>query len=295
MYKAVVLGTENSHALQFARLINGGHPSRGGRGYADFRVTGAYGYDGEANRKIQTEGGVEYIAEHYGDFAGKADAVIITARHGDNHFKYAEPYLKSGVPIFVDKPITIDPGEAVKLAEAAKSSGTPLCGGSCCGWVTAVQELRLIVQNPGFIGRIMGGSVGAPVSMKNDYGDFYFYAQHLVQIMLEIFGYDMLSVSAFSREDSVTAVCGYKDYDVTGHFGPEEFSAVVYGEKKSLYRNIDISTDGYARQTEIFADMVRTREMPRSYGDFIKPVFVLNALAESMQTGREVSVKNPEV
>lgn len=296
MYKIAILGTENSHAINFAKLIGGGHPMRGGRAYADFKVIGAYGYDEKANREMVEEGGANYIAKNFADFVGQVDAVMITARHGGEHLKLAKPYLEAGVPMFIDKPITIDEGEAIHLAKTAKERGIPLCGGSCCGAVTDTQYLKALVQNPPeHMGKIMGGSVSAPISLKNDYGNFYFYAQHLVQILLEIFGYNLKSVIAAPRADGVTMICRYDDYDVTGHFGPGTFSAAVYGLRANCHREIEIGTDGYAREVEIFADMVRTGVMSQSYEDFIKPVFVHSAIKKSMDTGGEVIVKSPVI
>lgn len=290
MYRIAILGTENLHAINFAQLINGGHPMREGLAYGDMKVIGAYGYDQAANEDIRKNGGVEMIAGHYADFVGKVDAVMITARHGDNHLKYALPYLEAGIPMFIDKPITISEKEAVSLAKAAKQKGLPLCGGSCCALVTATRHLKGIVARPEPIGGVMGGSVCAPVSMQNDYGDFHFYSQHLVQIMLEIFGYDMKSVYAVKRQDSVTAICRYDSYDVTAHFGPNDYSAAVYGKNQTVSERIDIHTDAYAREAEAFADMLRTGRMHQSYEEFIRPVFVQNALKESMDTGREITV-----
>ena len=296
MYKVAILGSENSHAINFAKLINGGHRMRDGRSYTDFKVIGAYGYDEKANKELLEEGGVEYIAEDYADFVGKVDAVMITARHGDDHFKFAKPYLEDGTPMFVDKPITIDEAEAITLAKMAKEKNIPLSGGSCCGIVTAAQYLKNVVKNPDeYLGEIMGGAVSAPISMKNDYGDFYFYSQHLVQIALEIFGYDVKSVYAFARDNTITAINRYDKYDITNHFGPISYSATIYGSLKNVYQDIDIMTDAYAREVEIIADMVRSGKMPQSYSDFIKPVFVLNAIKKSMDTGKEVAVRNVEV
>jgi Predicted dehydrogenases and related proteins len=291
MYKIAILGTENSHALNFAKLINGGHPMRNGRGYADFKVVGVYGYDDAANKQIQNEAGVEMIAQNLTDFVGKVDAVMITARHGDNHYSYAKPYLDAGIPMFVDKPITIDEKEAVLLAKTAKEKNIPLCGGSCCALVTSTQQLKNIVASTTApLGKILGGSVCAPINLRNEYGDFYFYSQHLVQTSMEIFGYDVKRVRAVQREDSVSVMCGYDRYEIANFFGPQTYSAVVYGSKSNLYLPIDIDTDAYAREVEAFADMIRSGRMHQTYEDFIKPVFVLNAIKKSMDTNTETEV-----
>lgn len=293
MYSIAILGSENSHAINFAKLYNGGHPMRNGIGYHDIRVIGAYGPDEKANKHLLEEGGVEYIADNFSDFLGKVDGIMITARHGGQHLRYAEPYLKAGIPMFVDKPITIEEEEAVSLARIAKYKGIPLCGGSCCGGVTAAQSLKKLVAHPTErLGIVTGGTVVAPINMRNEYGDFFFYSQHLVQIMMEIFGYDPLEVCAYGRQESILSVNRYRDYDVTGQFGPHEYAACVFGSNSNVYSPIDIATDGYAREAEVFAEMLRSGRMKQSYEDFIKPVFVLNALHRSLENGGRMEKVN---
>ena len=54
-------------------------------------------------------------------------------------------------------------------------------------------------------------------------------------------------------------------------------------------------TDGYAKEVEKFTDMVRSGNMPQSYSDFIKPVFVLNAIKKSMDTGSEIKIREYDI
>ena len=74
--------------------------------------------------------GVNYIAEKPDEFVEKVDAVMITARHENKHLKYAEPYFKSGIPMFIDKPFTVSESDAVELITKAKDNNCLLCGGS---------------------------------------------------------------------------------------------------------------------------------------------------------------------
>ena len=99
MYKIAILGCENSHANNFLRVIYKE------KLVSDVEVVGVYSYDMEAAQKLHEEYGVA-VAESYDAFVGKVDGIMITARHGDNHYKYAKPYLDSGIPMYIDKPIT---------------------------------------------------------------------------------------------------------------------------------------------------------------------------------------------
>lgn len=292
MFKVAILGTENSHALNFAQLINGLHPMRGYIGHEDVEIVGAYGYDAKANEEIVLKGKVPYIAKNYDEFVGKVDAVLITARHGDNHFRYAKPYLENGIPLFVDKPITIDEQEAIEMITLAKQNNVLLCGGSVVKDITDTKFLKEFVSNQQLpIGKILGGSVCAPISLKNDYGDFFFYSQHLAQIIMEVFSYNIESVSAYQKLDTVTVVCHYPQYDITAHYGSSQYAVTIYGEKDVMFKKLDLNTDGYAREIEGFLDMLRNKKMHQSYEDLIRPVFVLNAIKKSIDTNSEVAVR----
>ena len=142
--------------------------------------------------------------------------------------------------------------------------------------------------------RVYGGSVCAPINMKNEWGDFFFYSQHLVQIMTEVFGHDVKSIIGVSRDDAATFIARYADYDVTGHFGSYAYAATIYA--KSEVHHVDLSlAKAYVNEFRRFEHMVRTGGMPESYEELINPVFILNAIKEALDTGKEVEVKKPVI
>lgn len=296
MYQIAILGTENSHAIHFAKLIAGGHPQRRGLPVADFHVAGCYGYDEKANQQMVTEGGVPLIMQRPDELLGKVDGIMVTARHGDNHLKYAENYLRAGIPAFIDKPVTIREEEAVALAKIAKENHAPLCGGSCCGFVSDTGVMKAYASHEKDAGKLLGGSVAAPINLNNEYGGFFFYSQHLVQILCEIFGYDPKSVFAVRRDNAVTALFRYDHFDVSAHYTSSYvYSAAVYGADGTRFREIDINEDGYAQEINTFCDMVRSGRMMQSYSEFIRPVFLLNALKQSMDSGCECAIHSVEI
>ena len=105
MKKIVILGCENSHANNFLNFVKDGR-------YPEAEVIGVYSDDTAAAEKLHDTFGV-YVMKSFDEFVGEVDSVIVTARHGDNHYKYAAPYIASGVPMFMDKPITIQEEESL--------------------------------------------------------------------------------------------------------------------------------------------------------------------------------------
>ena len=210
MYKIAILECENSHANSFIDyILNSGKID-------DVEIAGVYSDEEEACKKLNEQFGV-YVAKNYDEFVGKIDGLIVTARHGNNHYKYAKPYIESGIPMFIDKPITICEKEAVEFMKELKANNVPVTGGSCCVYDSYVQHVKA-VANGGRYGNVLGGYVRAPLNANSNYGGFYFYAQHLVQVMCEVFGNYPDSVQMFDKGVVKTLVVRYKDYDITGEF-----------------------------------------------------------------------------
>ncbi|MBR5518890.1 MAG: Gfo/Idh/MocA family oxidoreductase, partial [Clostridia bacterium] len=180
MYKIAILGCENSHANAFLDLIIKD------KVYTDIEVLGVYSDDIEAANKLKDTYGV-YVAESYDEFAGKVDGIVITARHGDNHYKYAKPYIASGIPMFIDKPITVTEKDAEDFKAELIKNNVKVSGGSSLKHPEVFAEFKKIIADKTY-GEVFGGMFRAPVSLENDYGNFYFYSQHLVQMVCEVFG-----------------------------------------------------------------------------------------------------------
>ncbi|MBO7273479.1 MAG: Gfo/Idh/MocA family oxidoreductase, partial [Clostridia bacterium] len=210
MYKIAILGCENTHANSFLRQIY-----KKGR-HTDIEVIGIYSDAEEPCRKLHEEFGVP-VMERYDPLVGQVDGIMVTARHGDNHYKYAKPYLASGIPMFIDKPVTVNGEEAVAFMRDAKQNKVRICGSSCGKFLTGVVALAEQVKS-GEIGAIHGGNICAPIEVDSPYGGFYFYSPHLVQMMITIFGGDVLEVGAMQQGRDVGIVAKYRDYPITGSY-----------------------------------------------------------------------------
>lgn len=286
MYNIAILGTENSHAMNFAQLIKGIFPAQYGLSMSDFNIVGIYGYDENANKAITEKCGADiYVADSPDEFLGKVDSVIVTARHGDNHLKYAEKYIKAGLPVWIDKPVTCTEEDARKLVSFAENSGSIICGGSMGGKVPDTLEMKKLCEDTEKGGALMGGCVSAPVNMTNPYGDFFFYSQHLIEIMMKVFGYGIKSVYAQGREKTAVAICNYENFDVTANYGGWTYGVSVFKEKAVFQKELNLFSNGTYYELLEYKNMLDSGKMPMSYADFVAPVFVLNAINRSFKSG----------
>ena len=251
-------------------------------------MVGVYSYDPAASEALNKKYGV-YVAKDFDEFVGKIDGLVITARHGDNHYKYAKPYLDSKIPIFIDKPITISEAEAVEFMNILKDNAIPACGGSMCIYSDHVLELKKAIEG-GEYGKVIGGSVRAPLDPESEYGGFYFYAQHMVQTACELFGYFPKSVQAFKCENKITVMIRYKDYDITGIYlfncGVWLYSQSVVFEKGCI-AGMDPLTNAASREFHSFYDILRGEKPHHSYEELFAPVFIMNAIERSLNGGQE--------
>lgn len=295
MIRVAILGSENSHAVHFASAIAG---KDGSKLFPDMELIGVYGDKSaedaqKGNEQIAERSLCPCFADSYLDFLGKADAVMVTARHGKRHLEYAREYIKQGIPVWIDKPICAETGEALELVALAKEYGAPICGGSSLAHTEGIIRLSEYVKEQK--GEICGGHVTAPVNMVNDYGNFWFYSQHLVQMITKIFGYDMKSVSAKADKDSVRAEYFYNDFSVTAFFGAG-YSATVYKDNYTVEcEKITLGGDYYVPELQEFYQMVKTGKSGVTFRELIAPVFIIDATIRAFEKGQETAIEIPEV
>ena len=281
MKKIAILGCENSHANAFLKFIKENEE------FSDIECIGVYSVDTAAAEKLRDSFGVP-VLENYDSAVGKIDGLIITARHGGDHYKFAKPYIESGIPMFIDKPITISEDEALEFMRELKARGTRISGGSSLKQDVYVSELKgNALEELG--GKTVGGFVRAPVQLENPYGNFYFYAQHLVEMVCEIFGRFPKSVEAKQNGKQINVLFHYDNYDCIGLFcdGSYVYYAARMAEKSAKSFEIPTTTDWYYREFKEFAEILAGGAQTCTYEEFISPVFIMNAIERSLDSGKE--------
>lgn len=285
MKKIVILGCENSHANTFLNFIKKNEK------FKDVEVLGVYSHERPAAEKLNATYGVK-VMDNYDEFVGQVDGVVVTARHGDNHFKYAKPYIANGITMFIDKPVTISEDEALEFMQLCIKNGVKVTGGSCLKYADFIKELANDVKDE-VGGKTLGGSLRGPVQLINPHGGFYFYAQHLAEMVMTPFGNYPKSVNAFQNDKLVNVVFHYENYDIHGMFvdGNYKYYASRYTEEGAKASMFDLSDNCFLEEFDHFYDIMSGKDQIVSYKDFIAPVFVLNAIERSLASGKEEKVK----
>ena len=291
MKKIAILGCENSHAATFLDFVFNTE------NYKDVEVVGVYSNEPAASKGLNEKIGVP-VLENYYDAVGKIDGLIITARHGDLHYEYAKPYIESGIPMFIDKPITIKESDAVEMMKALRTNGVRMCGGSSLKHDYGVKTLKSERENS-VDGETLGGFVRAPLDSSSVYGGFFFYAPHLVEVVSEVYGKYPRSVEAKKNGKITSVKFNYEAYSVDGIFIDSNYVYYACRFAEKSVKGMDlVSTDKhnwFRSEFDEFYSLLHGGESPVSYGDFISSVFVMNAIVRSLESGKEEKVNTYEV
>jgi predicted dehydrogenase len=290
MYNIGIIGSDNSHAIAFSSLCNKKNAATGEYLFPDFRVTHIFGVNQDENQKVVQDGLVQNVVTSPDEMFGNVDGVMVVFRHGDLHLQYALPFIKRGIPTWIDKPFTIKIEDAITLINEAEENKTLLTGGSTCKYANDILDLADDIVNQKQ-GRVLGGAMNFPTQLDSIYGGFYFYGGHLSEMILASFGYDPRSVYATINGDNIYALLRYDNYIIGMNFLKDcyQYCATVYTDKKVYTKNIDIST-AYENGFGKFAEMLKTKELPLSFDKLIKPVYLLNAIENSIKSGKEVDI-----
>lgn len=105
MLRLGAVGAQSSHLAHFARELNG-----------DARIVRVLPIDAHVSA---VPAGLE-VSHGFGRFADGLDGVLIFTRDGRNHAKQAAPFLSTGLPVFVDKPLACNVDDAQTILAAGR-------------------------------------------------------------------------------------------------------------------------------------------------------------------------------
>ncbi len=286
MYKIAILGCENFHATAFLNFITQDED------FSDIEVVGVYSDEEEAMENLHNKFGVPKM-KNADDLKGQVDGVIVTARRGESHLPMVKPYLESGIPVFMDKPITRDICDAEEMIDLFQKYGNQFSGGSVMKHCNGTKLMKEAVENPDGE-KTLGGMVCAPIMMGSPYGGFFFYSQHLVEMVCLVFGMFPKSVSAYRTANGVTAIIRYDDFDVTGVFteySVSEIYTVTRVTKSGVHTLDSMYTDeAFKDELKSFTDLLKGSKSEMTPEEFIAPVYILNAIVKSLESGKEEKI-----
>jgi len=284
MIRVGIIGSENSHALHFGKLINIEKRLRG------VTVVAICGEKKQRTQEVAEAANIPEIVKKPEDMIGKIDVALIDHRHAKDHYPAAVPLVKAGIHVFVDKPFCWTVKEAKDLLTLARRKKVLVTSYSCVRYSTGFLKDK---KDIGDLGALSSVDYYGPCDINSEYGGIFFYGVHQVQMMVDHLGPDVKSVQ-FNRGEGNhhTATINYKKdmpivtLHLIDHYSGR-FRYTVCGEKDTVHMKPDFS-DLYIKGLKAFFRMLKTGKNDLSRKDLIAPVAVLEALAKSMKTEKRV-------
>ncbi len=282
-----IIGLDTSHSVAFTKALNAIEPKAAFNGY---KVVAAYpkgSLDIESSTKrIQgyTEEvkklGVE-IVNSIEELLKKVDVILLETNDGRPHLEQALMVLKSGKPMFIDKPVAGSLKDAIAIYAAAKKYNVPVFSSSSLRYMASVQD---VVK--GKAGAVLGADTFSPATIEKTHPDLFWYGIHGVEILFTIMGTGCKNVVRINTKDADVVVGTWKDGRV-GTFrgtrtGTHDYGGTVYSEKG----NVTLGPfNGYENLLLQIINFFKTGKVPVSAEETLEIYAFMEAADESKRNG----------
>jgi predicted dehydrogenase len=280
-----IIGAENSHTAGFGKLFNID------KKFPGVEVKYVWGETDVFAKLAMEKGNIPNQVKDPNEMLGKIDALIVDHRHAKFHLEPAIPFIKEGIPTFIDKPFCYRATEGKEFLQLAKKLGTPVTSYSSIAQSAATFDIKEQVAALGKISQVIRTGTA---DLDSQYGGVFFYGIHIVEPLMFMFGEDIQEVKVTRNGKYGNAGLRFS----SGLFATLIFKEKAYGwetyvetgdklvELKSRVEETD-PPKNYADIVEMFS----TGKEPRSHQSILNGVCVLEALEKSGQTEKWTTVE----
>ena len=271
-----IIGAENSHTIGFGKMFNVE------KKFPGVEVKYVWGESDEFASNAASKGSIPNIVKDPKEMMGKINALIVDHRHAKYHLKAAIPFIKAGIPTFIDKPFCYRAAEGKEFLELARKHGTPITSYSSIAHSNSTVDIKKQIESMEKINQVVRYG---PLDMDSKYGGIFFYGVHLVQPLMNMFGEDIERVRVTRNGQNGSANLVFS----SGLFATLVFKNLAYDwetfvetkegliELKSRVEESDPAIN-YVDMVHMF----RTGKEPRSHQSILNCVSVLEALEKSV-------------
>jgi predicted dehydrogenase len=293
------LSEGNGHPFSYSSIINGysaeGLAASGWPGIYEYvrrrhasefglegwTVSHAWTQDPEATQQLCAACRIPHAVGDYREFLNKVDAVIIARDDYETHFEMARPFLEAGLPVFVDKPLSLEISELRAFKPYLEKGQLMSCSGM--RYARELDESRADLGAYGQLKLIRGAIV---LSWEK-------YGVHLLEAILALTPAVPVSVRMLPVEHA-SAMVRLDDgvllqIDALGECA-RTFHIELFGSKRTSAFDITDNFTMFRRMLWQFAESIRTGRPAIPPGRTIEIMQVLIAGRISRNENREVSL-----
>lgn len=293
-----------------------------------FEISKVWDYDLERTKKFSKVFFEKpQICKNLEELTEDIDAIFISngERDGSDHLELSAPFIKKGIPTFIDKPFAATVADAKKIVSLAEKNNTLIFNASILSYVPAAAHFRARFQEidhtyypvpdekpsvPIGLGVIkgVGGSfsqelAGKGVGAKGDLSQRMAYLIHGVALSLNLFGNGVEYVRCMGDQPLENIKLHLKSgrdvviINTSTEIFPEacNFYASAYSKYGAVHSNPigDYQFIGGGEIIlKIFKEMIKTGKAPVPYKNFIEQIAIIEATKKAQETGAKVYIKD---
>jgi hypothetical protein len=169
---------------------------------AEAKVTHVWAQDKGIASHIAKAALIEHVVDRYTDMIGQVDGVLLARDDAETHYEFAEPFLKAGIPIYIDKPLALSVADARQLIDMQQYPGQLFS----CSALRYAKEFSLSEAELAQLGRLRHIHATVPK-------DWDKYAVHIIEplLMLAKERGTIVCTQAWRKKDRTTLAAGYSE------------------------------------------------------------------------------------
>lgn len=296
--KLGMIGLDTSHVSAFASILNNpDHPYHVPGGTIEVAYPGEPSQDfelsigrvGKYTEELRSVYGVD-IVDSAEEVAERSDAILLVSVDGRVHFELFRRIVRYGKPVFIDKPFTVDSGEAEEIVRLAAAHGVPLMSCSSLRYSAALEE-QLGAEGSAIIGADCFG----PMAFEAALPEYFWYGIHAAESLFRILGKGCVSVTVTSNDTHDSIVGTWNDGRIGtlrgNRAGNGKFGALVHRVDDVAYVNVGAHPKPYyAGLLERVMEMFRTGQPDIDPAESVEIVRFLECANESRRSGTTVKL-----
>lgn len=223
-------------------------------------VVAVWTQDETLSRKVAEAAEIPHVVATPENMIGEVDAVLLARDDAENHLELAAPFLKAGLPIYIDKPIALSIADLNRLYELEQYSGQIFT----CSAMRYSQELMLSEESRQEIGKIREIVAFTPKSWNK-------YAVHIIEPVLNMLpefdepvSFSGGSLNRFSGDTSGSLLVNWRSGIQTAFFatgdgvapisirvvGTNGFKDLIFSDSFSAFKStLEAYVEGVRNQT----------------------------------------------
>lgn len=251
-------------------------------GFRNTRVTHAWTQDPDVTAKLCAACRIDHAVDRPEAMLGAVDAVIIGRDDWEQHAALAMPFLERGVPVFVDKPLTLDADELARFRPYLEN-GT-LMSTSGLRYAAELDELRGKMSAVG-TPRLVAATVLNGIEK---------YGIHMLDAVAGLGFPKPVSVTRlnarFEAFSLVLADGTAMTLNCLGNVG-KTLHLSVFCDKGHAHVDLHDNFSAFARTLGHFVKMVETRNPPIPPGQIVDTMNLIRS-AKNLAPGETVKLAN---